>query len=29
MALKTIGQLFGVPANTDGMFNWIQNADII
>lgn len=29
MALKTIGQLFGVSANTDGMSNWIQNAEII
>ena len=26
-ALRSIGQVFGVSAKTDGMFNWLQNAD--
>ena len=29
MALNTKGQMFGVPANTDSISNWLQNADIV
>lgn len=29
MALNTKGQMFGVPADTDSISNWLQNADIV